>query len=85
MAPARIIRHGTTVETGTLAGLRHLTRVSVEAELSQPPALGGMPGVHELTVSGTVVRCRVDHAALDEVVGRLHRRHPVFDLPATEP
>ena len=68
-----IIRHGKTVETGTLAGMRHLTRVSVEAELSAPPALGGMPGVHELTATGTMVRCRVDHAALDKVVGRLHQ------------
>ena len=68
-----IIRHGKTVETGTLAGMRHLTRVSVEAELSAPLALDEMPGVHELTATGTVVRCRVDHAALDEVVGRLHQ------------
>jgi ABC-2 type transport system ATP-binding protein len=68
-----IIRHGKTVETGTLAGLRHLTRVSVEAELSAPLALDGMPGVHELTATGPVVRCRVDHAALDAVVGRLHQ------------
>ena len=68
-----IIRHGKTVETGTLAGMRHLTRVSVEAELGAPAALDGTPGVHELAVTGTTVRCRVDHSALDEVVGRLHR------------
>jgi ABC-2 type transport system ATP-binding protein len=68
-----IIRHGKTVETGTLADMRHLTRVSVEAELSAPATLDGMPGVHELTVTRTVVRCQVDHAALDEVVGRLHQ------------
>jgi ABC-2 type transport system ATP-binding protein len=68
-----IIRHGKTVETGTLADMRHLTRVSVEAELREPTTLAGMPGVHELTVTGTVVRCRVDPAALDEVVGHLHQ------------
>jgi ABC-2 type transport system ATP-binding protein len=61
------------VETGALDDMRHLTRVSVEAELSGSVALDGMPGVHELAVTGTVVRCRVDHAALDEVVGRLHQ------------
>jgi ABC-2 type transport system ATP-binding protein len=44
-----------------------------EAELSAPATLDGMPGVHELAVTGTVVRCRVDRAALDEVVGRLHQ------------
>jgi ABC-2 type transport system ATP-binding protein len=48
------------VETGTLDDMRHLTRVSVEAELSGSVALDGMPGVHELAVTGTVVRCRVD-------------------------
>jgi ABC-2 type transport system ATP-binding protein len=68
-----IVRNGKTVATGTLAEMRHVTRVSVEADLSAPAALDGMPGVHELTVTGTVVRCRVDHAALDEVVGHLHQ------------
>jgi ABC-2 type transport system ATP-binding protein len=68
-----IIRHGKTVETGTLADMRHLTRVLVEAELSAPTALDGIPGVHELTVTGTVVRCWVDHTVLDEVVGLLHQ------------
>jgi ABC-2 type transport system ATP-binding protein len=68
-----IIRQGRTVETGTLAEMRHLTRISVEAELAAPASLDGMPGVHGLTVTGTTVRCQVDRAALDEVVGRLHQ------------
>jgi ABC-2 type transport system ATP-binding protein len=68
-----IIRQGKTVETGTLAEMRHLTRISVEAELAAPAALDGMPGVHQLTVTGNTVRCQVDRAALDEVVGRLHQ------------
>jgi ABC-2 type transport system ATP-binding protein len=68
-----IIRQGKTVETGTLAEIRHLTRISVEAELAAPAALDGVPGVHELTATGTTVRCQVDRAALDEVVGRLHQ------------
>jgi ABC-2 type transport system ATP-binding protein len=68
-----IIRNGRTVETGTLAEMRHLTRISVEAELAAPVALDGMPGVHELSVTGATVRCQVDRAALDEVVGHLHQ------------
>jgi polyether ionophore transport system ATP-binding protein len=68
-----IIRHGKTVETGTLDGMRHLTGISVAAELSAPVALDGLPGVHELTATGTVVRCRVDPAFLDEVIGRMHQ------------
>jgi ABC-2 type transport system ATP-binding protein len=68
-----IIRDGRTVETGTLAEMRHLTRTSVEAELAAPVDLSLVAGVHELTVTGAVVRCQVDQAALDEVLGRLHQ------------
>ena len=67
-----IIRAGRTVETGALADLRHLARTSIQAELARPPAgLAGLPGVHELDVVGTRVRCQVDNAALDEVLRRL--------------
>src|SRR5215470_17202571 len=52
-----IIRQGKTVETGTLTEMRHLTRISVEAELAAPAALHGMPGVHDLDTSETTVRC----------------------------
>jgi ABC-2 type transport system ATP-binding protein len=38
-----IIRAGRTVETGTLASLRHLTRTSIEAELAHAPA--GLTGL----------------------------------------
>ena len=68
-----IIRDGKAVETGTLAEMRHLTRDFVDAEVARPADLGGLPGVHELTVTGTVVRCQVDQAALDAVLGRLHQ------------
>ena len=33
-----IIRAGRTVETGTLAELRHLTRTSISAEIAEPPS-----------------------------------------------
>src|SRR5690242_8749417 len=58
-----IIRDGRAVETGTLAEMRHLATISVEAELAEPVGLSGIAGVHELTVTGTVVRCHVDRAA----------------------
>ena len=67
-----IIRAGRAVETGTLAEMRHLTRDFVDAELAGPVALDGLPGVHDLRADGLRVRCEVDHAALDEVLGRLH-------------
>ena len=57
-----IIRDGRTVETGTLAELRHLTRTSISAELAarRPTGLDQLPGVHDLLVDGHRVRCEVD-------------------------
>ncbi|MBE1586714.1 ATP-binding cassette domain-containing protein [Nonomuraea angiospora] len=61
-----IIRDGRTVETGTMAELRHLTRTSIDAELAAPPdGLAGLPGVHGLRADGGRVRFSVDTAALD--------------------
>jgi ABC-2 type transport system ATP-binding protein len=68
-----IIREGRTVETGTLAQMRHLTRDLVDAQTAGPVRLDGLPGVHDLVTDGLRVRCQVDHGALDEVLGRLHQ------------
>jgi ABC-2 type transport system ATP-binding protein len=46
-----IIRAGRTVESGTLAEMRHLTRTSIAADLARVPAgLAELPGVHDLDV-----------------------------------
>jgi ABC-2 type transport system ATP-binding protein len=66
-----IIRAGRTVETGTLAELRHLTRTKLDAELDGPLAVGSLPGVHDAAMDGTRLRCEVDNAALNEVLRRL--------------
>ena len=69
-----IIRAGQTVETGTLAGLRHLTRTSIAAELAARPAgLDQLAGVHALVVDpsqdgGSRVRCEVDSDKLEELL-----------------
>ena len=56
-----IIREGRCVESGTLAELRHLTRTSIEAELDTVPSgLADLPGVQDLAVTGSKVRCEVD-------------------------
>jgi ABC-2 type transport system ATP-binding protein len=69
-----IIRAGRTVDSGTLAELRHLTRTSIDAELAAPPnGLAGLPGVHGLDVEGTRVRCQVDTAQLGGVLAELTR------------
>src|SRR5215204_5610256 len=67
-----IIRAGRTVESGTLADLRHLTRTSVAAELGRAPVgLAELPGVHDLHVDGKRVRCQVDAAGLDGFLAHL--------------
>ncbi|WP_326821678.1 ABC transporter ATP-binding protein [Streptosporangium sp. NBC_01756] len=64
-----IIRDGRTVETGTLAELRHLTRTSIRAELKSSP--NGLTGVHDLRVNGNQVTFEVDAGHLDEALRRL--------------
>jgi len=66
-----IIRAGRTVETGTLAELRHLTRTTVEAQLDGPVSLEGLPGVHDAVLNGSGLRCTVDTVSLNEVLRRL--------------
>ncbi|MFC5290728.1 ATP-binding cassette domain-containing protein [Actinokineospora guangxiensis] len=69
-----IIRQGRTVETGTLADLRHLTRTTISAELTAPPdGLAELAGVHDLLVRGTHVSFDVDTAELDGALRALTR------------
>ncbi|WP_225799001.1 ABC transporter ATP-binding protein [Streptomyces sp. NK15101] len=67
-----IVRKGRTVESGSLAELRHLTRTSVTAELAGPPdGLARLPGVHGLDAQGSRVRFQVDTDKLDAVLRSL--------------
>ncbi len=67
-----IIRLGRTVESGTLADLRHLTRTSIAVETAQPlTGIEALPGVHDVLVEDHHARFDVDTAQLDTVVRRL--------------
>ena len=60
-----IIRAGRTVETGTLAELRHLTRTAVRAELTRAPdtlmhELAQLGGVTDLKLDGLTLTCQVE-------------------------
>ena len=68
-----IIRAGRTVETGSLAELRHLTRSQLDVELAVPVPddLVTAPGVHDARVEGHRLVCQVDDGALDRVMARL--------------
>ncbi|MGM9466894.1 ABC transporter ATP-binding protein [Streptomyces murinus] len=80
-----IIRKGRTVESGSLAELRHLTRTSVSAELmAEPRGLAELPGVHDLDVQGRRVRLQVDTDQLDGLL-RVLGESGVRTLTSTPP
>lgn len=61
-----IIRNGQTVESGTLAELRHLRRISITAELvGDPDTLSILDNVHNMRIQGHQVQFDVDASALD--------------------
>ncbi|GID91574.1 ATP-binding cassette domain-containing protein [Amorphoplanes digitatis] len=67
-----IIREGRAVETGTLAGMRHLTRTSIQVDLAGPAnGLAELPGVHDVQTYNGTVRFDVDTTALDAVLRQL--------------
>jgi ABC-2 type transport system ATP-binding protein len=72
-----IIREGVTVETGTIAGLRHLTRTQVTAVLDGgADGLTGVPGVHNVATSDGHVTFAVDDGELPAVLAALARLNP---------
>jgi ABC-2 type transport system ATP-binding protein len=55
-----ILRAGSLIEVGTLAEMRHLSALSIDAEFdTEPPDLSRVPGVTAVTVEGNRVRCQV--------------------------
>ncbi len=55
-----ILREGSLIEIGTLAEMRHLSALSLEATFDGPvPDLSGVPGVSSVETNGRVVRCQV--------------------------
>ncbi len=67
-----IIRHGRTVQSGSLPELRHLTRTSVTVETERPVAgLTALPGVHDLVQQDGRARFDVDSDHLGDAVRHL--------------
>jgi ABC-2 type transport system ATP-binding protein len=66
-----IVRAGRLVEAGTLADLRHLSALSVEAVFTAaPPDLSLVPGVSDVEVEGNRVRLQV-HGSVERLLERL--------------
>jgi len=80
-----IIRLGKTVESGTLAELRHLTRTSISVETAGPiTGLAELPGVHDLLVDGAHARFDVETAEIGRTLRHL-TQYDVRSLTSTPP
>ncbi len=67
-----IIRAGKTVESGSLASMRHLSRTSIRAELTGDPGdLTRIRGVEDVSVNGNTVHVQVDGESLGELIRAL--------------
>ncbi|HET6794082.1 MAG TPA: ABC transporter ATP-binding protein [Acidimicrobiales bacterium] len=66
-----ILRDGVLVEVGTLADMRHLSAVTVEAVMEDAvPDVSAVPGVSALDVTGATLRCQV-HGAIEPLLRAL--------------
>ena len=83
-----IIRAGKAVESGSLESMRHLSRVSIKAELlGNPGELTGTKGVEDVIVEGNVLRVQVDPDALNDfirVLAKVGVRSLVSQPPSLE-
>ncbi len=67
-----IIRHGRTVQSGSLPELRHLTRTAVTADTERPvTGLLALPGVHDVVQQDGRARFDVDTDHLGEALRHL--------------
>ena len=79
-----ILRDGLLVEMGTLAEMRHLSALSVEATMDGAvPDLSRVPGVRSVEVTGRVVRCQV-HGSMEPLL-RVLAAAGVHELLSREP
>ena len=73
-----IIKEGATVESGTLADLRHLTRTRVSAVLKKnASALNAIKGIYDLKIDGEKVAFSVENTAMPAALERLAALEPV--------
>jgi len=79
-----ILRAGQLVDVGTLASMRHLAALSVEAVFDgTPPDLSSVPGVSGIVVEGHHLRCQVQGSV--EPLLRVLSATGVHELLSREP
>ncbi|MCA1008698.1 ABC transporter ATP-binding protein [Rhodococcus hoagii] len=67
-----IIRAGKSVESGSIASMRHLSRTSITAELTGDLGdLGRIPGVEDIRIDGRTLHCQVDADSLGALIRTL--------------
>jgi ABC-2 type transport system ATP-binding protein len=81
-----IIRDGTLASTESVEHLRETSSRRVEVIFAEPPppdAFAGLPGVHDVRLSGVVLHARLDGRA-DALVKAI-AQHTVLSLTSEEP
>jgi len=79
-----ILRQGVLVDIGTLADMRHLSSLTIEATFDgSVPDLSRVPGVTAVAVDGRVVRCQV-HGSVEPLL-RVLANAGVHELISREP
>ena len=80
-----IIRQGRIIESGSLLGLRHLTRTFVSAQTQRPlPGLDQLPYLHDLKVEGQRFSCSVEADHLGSLMAQLSQ-HGLTHLECAPP
>lgn len=75
-----VLRSGKLVEQGTLADLRHLSAVSIDATFAEkPPKVSHLKGVTHVKVAGNHLTCQV-HGSIDDLLLEIAKAHPVSFL-----
>ncbi|MFL0268791.1 ATP-binding cassette domain-containing protein [Candidatus Clostridium radicumherbarum] len=73
-----IIKEGVTVESGTLAELRHLTRTHISVILKKDAsALRSFNGIHDFRVEGQHISFSLDNEAMPAVLGQIAAMDPI--------
>jgi len=71
-----ILHGGRLVEIGTMAELRHLSALTVEAAFAgAPPAVDKLPGVSDVAITGHQLSCQV-RGPIDDLLSVLAAAHP---------
>jgi ABC-2 type transport system ATP-binding protein len=71
-----ILRAGKLVELGTLAEMRHLSALTIEATFdSKAPKIDHIAGVSNVVIAGHHLTCQV-HGSVDQILGVLAAAHP---------